>query len=359
MLPNEKFLNGINVFRLPVTRRRGGKLAYFYQYAAFILMSAGMLGLGSFRGRYDLVYVHNMPDVLVISSLIPKMLGAKVILDQHDPMPELMKTIFQMEQDSFSVRVIEKLEKWSIAWVDRVVTVNIACKRIFSNRSCRPEKISVVMNSPDESIFPFQARSATPSTDQPANKPLRIMYHGSIVERNGLDVAVAAFAQVRKAVPGAELKIYGTRTDFLDRVMEQVRTLGLGESVHYFGQKSLEELVHEIGNCDVGIIPNQRNAFTDINTPTRIFEYLALGKPVIAPRTSGIEDYFDPQSLFFFEPGDAQELAQQIQYVSSHAQEADEVVRRGQQVYQANRWYTQRRELVNLVSEVVNGGRTA
>jgi glycosyltransferase involved in cell wall biosynthesis len=357
--PRRELLNGINVFRLPVTRRRGGKFAYFYQYSAFILMSGGMLGLRSLRGRYDLVYVHNMPDVLVISSLIPRVLGAKVILDQHDPMPELMKTIFQLEQDSFSVRFIEKLEKWSIGWVDRVVTVNIACKRIFSKRSCRPEKISVVMNSPDESIFPFRPRPATPSSNQPASKPLKIMYHGSIVERNGLDVAVAAFAQVRKALPSAELRIYGTRTDFLDRVMEQVRALGLGECVHYFGQKSLEELVHEIGDCDVGIIPNQRNAFTDINTPTRIFEYLALGKPVIAPRTLGIEDYFDPQSLFFFEPGDARDLAQQIEYVNSHAQEADEVVRRGQQVYQSNRWYTQRRELVNLVSEVVNEGRKA
>jgi hypothetical protein len=34
--------------------------------------------------------------------------------------------------------------------------------------------------------------------------------------------------------------------------------------------------------CDLGVIPEHHNAFTEINTPTGIFEYLALGKPVIA-----------------------------------------------------------------------------
>ncbi len=79
--------------------------------------------------------------------------------------------------------------------------------------------------------------------------------------------------------------------------------LSLGYHVRYLGPKRLEELVHEIESCDVGIIPNHRNTFTEINTPTRIFEYLALGKPVVAPRTLGIQDYFSPDALLFFESG--------------------------------------------------------
>ena len=73
-----------------------------------------------------------------------------------------------------------------------------------------------------------------------------------------------------------------------------------------YGRKYLEEIVKEIEKCDLGIIPNQRNAFTDINTPTRVFEYLAMGKPVIAPSTEGIRDYFDNDSLLFFEAGNSE-----------------------------------------------------
>jgi glycosyltransferase involved in cell wall biosynthesis len=135
--------------------------------------------------------------------------------------------------------------------------------------------------------------------------------------------------------------------------MEEVRSRGLDESVRYLGGKRLEELVQEIADCDVGIIPNHQNAFTEINTPTRIFEYLARGKPVIAPRTSGIQDYFDRESLIFFESGNARDLAQQIEFVCSHPDETMEVAKRGQQVYLAHTWSQEREMLVSLVSQLL------
>ena len=130
------------------------------------------------------------------------------------------------------------------------------------------------------------------------------MYHGSLVERNGLALAVDAIS-LRQSIPSAELHIYGARNPFLERVMETVKESGLEQAVHYKGQKPLEEIVEAIETCDVGVIPNKRSIFTELNTPTRIFEYLALGKSVIAPRASGITDYFGEDSLIFFELGDA------------------------------------------------------
>ena len=182
-----------------------------------------------------MVYVHNMPDVLVVSSLVPKILGAKVLLDLHDPMPELMVTIFNLGKDSRSVRLIRKLEKWSIAWADLVLTVNLACERIFTSRSCRPEKIGVVMNSPDEQIFRFEEPRLSTSSTGPTSRRFVIMYHGSLVERNGVDLAVEALARVRTAIPGAELRIFGRKTPFLERVMADAEAKGLEGCVHYLG----------------------------------------------------------------------------------------------------------------------------
>src|SRR5208283_5303895 len=276
--PKREALNGIDVLRIPMTKSRGGKFTYAFQYSTFILISSIILAMRSLKRRYDMVYVHNMPDILVLSSLVPKALGAKVILDLHDPMPELMMTIFDFDETSLSVRFLGWLEKWSIARVNLVITVNVACKRIFGSRSCPPEKVGVVMNSPDEEIFPFRAARSYPTPNQAATKRFVMMYHGSLVERNGLDLAVDALRRVRTAVPSAELRIYGRKTPFLERVMGEARNKGLEDCVHYLGPRSLEDLVREIEGCDVGIIPNHRSAFAEINTPTRIFEYLALGK---------------------------------------------------------------------------------
>src|SRR2546422_4109518 len=225
--PKRKSFDGLNIARIPVQHQRGGKLSYAYQYSAFILASALLFALRSLKRRYDLIYVHNMPDILVLSSLIPKALGAKVILDQHDPMPELMMTIFNLDRDRLIVRLTSRIEKWSIARANLVLTVNVACKRIFGSRSCCPEKIGVIMNSPDNEIFPFRTPESYASRNQARDKRFVIMYHGSLVERNGLDLAVDALARVQESVPTAELRIYGARTVFLDRVMEAARSKGL------------------------------------------------------------------------------------------------------------------------------------
>src|SRR6266550_1338701 len=351
-----EILNGVNVLRIPFNHPRRGKFEYAFRYSAFILISSVIFAVRSLARRYDLVYVHNMPDILVLSSLVPKALGAKVVLDLHDPMPELLMTIFGVPEGNSRVRWMKRLEKWSIARVDLAVTVNIACKRIFSSRSCPAEKIAVVMNAPDGQIFPFRIPQPDGLTNRAGNKPFLIMYHGSLVERNGLDVAVDAFAQVRQTIPTAELRIFGTPTPFLERVMETVRNKGLQDAVHYLGRKQLEDLIPEIDNCDLGIIPNHRNAFTEINTPTRVFEYLAMGKPVIAPSTQGIQDYFSKEALLFFEPGSSDDLARQIEYVFFHPREVLGIVQRGQKVYLEHTWECERQTLLGRVSEILNRG---
>jgi glycosyltransferase involved in cell wall biosynthesis len=349
--PKRETRDRLEIIRIPIRHYRGGVLSYLYQYSVFILASATILAWRSLRGRYDLVYVHNMPDILVISALLPKLLGARVILDQHDPMPELMKTIFDIDEKSFGVRLIRRMEKWSIARADLVITVNIACKRIFSTRSCRATKIGVVMNAPDVDIFPCRGARSYPM--HMPGQPFVLMYHGSLVERNGLDLAIDALALLQETVPTLELRVYGRSTPYLEQVMEKVRRLKLESRVRYLGAKSLDELVHEIEECDAGIIPNHRNTFTEINTPTRIFEYLALGKPVIAPRTPGIQDYFGPDSLLFFESGNAEELAEKIKYAVSHASETTVIAERGQQVYLAHSWPREKETLVSLIAGLI------
>jgi glycosyltransferase involved in cell wall biosynthesis len=296
-----------------------------------------------------------MPDILVLSALVPKLLGAKVILDQHDPMPELLRTIFDKDENGFAVRMLRRLEKWSIACADLVITVNLACKRIFSTRSCDAGKIGVVMNTPDENIFPYRPARSYPARN--ASDPFVMMYHGSLVDRNGLELAVDAVAELSQIVPGVELRVYGRSTAYLEKVLAKARSLGLEDRVRYLGPKTLEELVGEIEACDVGVIPNPRNTFTEINTPTRIFEYLVLGRPVVAPRTTGIQDYFESDALLFFEPGDAKDLARTLAYAVAHPEEVGDLAERGQQVYLRHRWQDERKKLIEMVHALLKKSR--
>ena len=356
--PKQETVGGVDVRRVPLRRRRGGVVGYLVQYATFLIAALGILAARSLTRRYDLVHVHNMPDILVLSALVPKLLGAKVILDLHDPMPELMMTIFHLEGKSRAVRMLRRLETWSIRWADLVLTANVAFEKLFVSRSCHAEKIRIVMNSPDEKIFEFRPADPDAVRARAQGEPFVVMYHGSLLERNGVDLAVEALARVRQSVANVELRIYGASTPFLEQVMDSVRAQGLRDAVRFFGAKRLEEIVEAIKDCDVGVIPNRQSIFTELNMPTRIFEYLAIGKPVIAPRATGILDYFDDDSLIFFELGDPDDLARRIQDTWADPGKAAAIARRGQQVYRSHAWRRERNVLVGAVDGLLENRRS-
>jgi glycosyltransferase involved in cell wall biosynthesis len=354
--PIREVVHGVNVFRLRMKRRREGVGNYIWLYSRFITASFLFLLRRSFGRRYDVVHVHNMPDILVFAAMIPKLLGARVILDLHDPMPELMTTIFGVDDRSPKIRLLKLLEKLSLGFADSIITVNRTCRRIFSTRSCEAGKIHVVMNSPDETIF--RDRECSPVNPPSVGpRPFVLMYHGSLVERHGLDLAVAAVAKLRPQIPGIELRVFGKRTPYLDKVMAAVEASNVREVVHYFGAKDLEQIAQAIGACDVGIIPNRRSVFTELNTPTRIFEYLSQSKPVIAPRAQGILDYFGPSDLVYFELGDVDDLAAKILYTYQEPGAVIESLRRGREIFHKHCWQEERRRFLELTARLLSGRR--
>jgi hypothetical protein len=83
---------------------------------------------------------------------------------------------------------------------------------------------------------------------------------------------------------------------------------------------------------------------------------LSQAKPIIAPRTLGILDYFGPEELIFSKLGDADDLAAKIEYAFRHPQEMIGIVKRGQAVYRKHKWSGERLRFVSLVDRLLNRG---
>jgi len=349
--PRER-IRGVNVIRLPMKRLRGSKFAYLWQYGRFLLSSFWFLTRSGLMKKYDLVHVHNMPDFLVFAAVLPKLRGARVILDLHDPMPELMMSIYGLESDRWAVRLLRALERWSIGFANLVLTPNIAFKDLFVSRSCPPGKIEIVMNSPQIEIFdPARVPDHPPA---PNNGRFRVMHHGLIAHRHGVDQLVEAIARLRPVIPGIQLDIYGSRTAFLDVVLETAQKLGCSDIVHYHGTRSQAEIATAILECDVGVVPNRRSLFTELNFPTRLFEYMAMRRLVIAPSTKGIRDYFSDRQVVFFEPGNVDDLAARLRWVWEHPAESREIVAQGLQVYEHHLWPEEKKRFHALVSRLLS-----
>src|SRR5271166_4010409 len=112
------------------------------------------------------------------------------------------------------------------------------------------------------------------------------------------------------------------------------------------------------GSITLGRKPWNR-LFRRINMPTRIFEFLTRGKPVIGPCTPGVREYFPEDSLVFFELGDVADLALKIEYVIRNALKVVEITRRGQEVCMAHPWCRGRETLVQMTLKLLPGNRVS
>ncbi len=299
-----------------------------------------------------------MPDFLVFSALIPRILGSKVMLDLHDPMPELIQSIYGVPSNHWLVNLLIRLERWSIGFADLVITPNTTFRDLFEARGCPAGKILIVMNSPQIELFDPSRFEPKPSPFE-KERSFQLMYHGLLVERHGLETAIRAVAMLRDDIPGLQFHIYGDKTPYMARMTELVTTLGLEKIVLYHGCKSHHEIAKALAAIDLGIIPNRRSPFTEINMPTRIFENLAMGKTVVVPNTTGIRDYFSKDQLVFFEPDNVESLAQAIRWAYLHPQEVEQMVLRGQEVLDAHTWQRERIGFLKGLRDLIGGGQEA
>ena len=84
-----------------------------------------------------------------------------------------------------------------------------------------------------------------------------------------------------------------------------------------------------------------------------------MGKPVIAPRTQGILDYFDEGSLYFFEPEDVDDLARVIFEVYSSPNHREQMLKKGINIYRGHRWSSEKTRLIDLIKSLTNHNAVA
>ena len=142
--PAIELVEGVKVYRLPVRRRRGsGFIIQLLEYLTFLVLSSFHLSRLHLQNRYDVVQVHNLPDFLVFAAMIPKLTGAKIVLDLHDLMPEFYSERSQLSMKSLPVRILLYQERVACAFADKVITVTEIWRQALIRRGQATDKVFV------------------------------------------------------------------------------------------------------------------------------------------------------------------------------------------------------------------------
>ena len=351
--PRDGELAGVRIERLDVQRHQGASLwTYLAEYGAFLLRAGWAAVRAHRRERFALAQVASLPDYLVFATLPLRLVGVPVILDLHEAMPEFFRSRFPKASNPIAHRLLLLQERLSIAFASATLVVNEAMRDRLVGLGVSDDEIHVVINSPSLERFD---PTRYPTRAFRADGPLRLVYTGGLTPTYEVDVAVRAVGSIARDRPDLEVRfdIYG-RGDSEPALQVLAAELGIADRVVFHGRIPIDDVPAVVAAADIGIAPTRRDAFTDLSLSTKVYEYAAMGKPVVATRLPLVERTFPTGTVASYEPGDAISMAAEIVALADDlAADRDGRVARTAEIVRRSAWEHESVAYLELVERLI------
>lgn len=143
---------------------------------------------------------------------------------------------------------------------------------------CRPERVRLLYMGVDASFVQRQGVQ----TPRLMDAPLELVYNGTVNHLRGRDVMLEAIVLANIEQPIARLTIVGACEDQIAYCKDYARRFGIADAVRVGGRIPGREIPGILANADAGLCFMKDLPWWRFNPPTKLFEYLVAGVPVLA-----------------------------------------------------------------------------
>ncbi len=336
--------------------RKGKQI--MWDYLRFAISCCGILLKRHLGGKkYSLIHVNNMPNFLVAAARPLRWLGVPVLLDIHDTMAEIFQDKYSVKPGSRFVRFLMWEERWSMKRADYVVTTEHTKYDRLAENGLPKDRSCVVLNLPDPDIF---QEMYEPKLNPPDAPEFRLVYHGTLAHRLGVDVAIRAMKLIVEKIPRAVFQVIGDG-DQRSSLVGLAEELGLKDSVRFSdGFVPVTSLPGLLAGADLAVLPSRENIATRYMLPCKLLEYVWMGIPCIAVPTHTITHYFEDRGVKYFKSQDPEDLAKLVFHLYDHPEERLEMARAAQAFYDTHNFQSERDRYIGVVNDLIAlspGGR--
>ncbi len=350
--PHNYIMNDVNIIECHIRQYQGNSnLRYIMSYIYFMILAFITCAKSLITRNLDIVHFHNMPDFLVFAAIIPRLFGKKVILDIHDTMPETYAAKFSKESSIlFKLFCLE--EALCCKFAHKIICVNHIQRDILIERGIPDRKILALLNVPDHKRF-------IPKADNMAGAKngthFKLVYHGSMAKRLGVDLTIQAVSKLTDKIPGLEYYVLGGFEGVDDDrrgFIELSKSMGIDQRVHFTKSIPLESLLPVLYEMDLGVVSNRSNIATALMLPVKMLEYIILNIPVVVPRLKTIQYYFTEDMVSYFEPENVDSLADAILGLYNDEHKRIKQAQTAKKFLDKYGWENHQMDLVNLYKKL-------
>ncbi|MCZ8335148.1 MAG: glycosyltransferase family 4 protein [Rhodobacteraceae bacterium] len=267
-------------------------------------------------------------------------LGVPTVIEVNAPLVE--------EQAAFRKFVLQQearqIEAEVFCGADTLAVVSREVAGYVQSRGAPGERIHVIGNAVDGSTFhPGIPAASVPGLPDAA---FTIGFTGSLKAWHGTDLLVEALARLRPNLP-AHLLIVGDGPE-RGALLEQAARLGLAGSVTITGWVPHHHLPALIARMDAAVAPYPATA-NHYFSPLKLFEYLAMGRAIVASRIGQTAELLGPTgSGLLIPPGDADALADALRRIATDPALAASLRKRAALQAGLHDWRQNARRIVDL-----------
>jgi glycosyltransferase involved in cell wall biosynthesis len=226
----------------------------------------------------DLYHFHD-PELLLIAPWLQRVAARPTIYDIHEVYPDFIKV-----KDYMPVWL-----RYPIAWSFQVLEPSLASRLgglIFSDDAIASQFHRI--NLPKITLFNFPSRffvnQAAEKTSQITTRPPIILHLGGHERNRGTALMIKAFAQVLQSIPTARLFLVGhfMPPSLQNEVQMDIDQHNLEHAVKIIGRVPFDNIGEYLKQAAVGWVPWQPYPKNDKNIPTKLFEYMSYGVPIVS-----------------------------------------------------------------------------
>ncbi|WP_435360926.1 glycosyltransferase family 4 protein [Haloarchaeobius sp. DFWS5] len=242
----------------------------------------------------DAIHVHDLPLVPTGISVGDE-IGAQVVADLHENYPEAIRQWRRMHarEDVLSnvgllskyaalpIRRWKRIERRAVRRADHVLAVCEEGRRHYlDDCAAADDRVSVVGNTVDLDRDWFDA-DAEPVAGYEGE--FVVSYVGKYAPHRGLEAVVEGFAKVMEEAPNARLLMVGAPGNdrYGERFDAHCERHGVMDATTFTGWVDFEDVPNYMAASDVCLVPHADTPHTNTTLPHKLFQYMALGKPVL------------------------------------------------------------------------------
>jgi len=288
--PEQFSLDGVEVYAIPYRHFFPGNIflaKYFNKIAHSFNRMRSILKI--FReGKYDLIIVQMTElDVCdgLIASYIRRRYKVPFVFDLPNPLEvwEAAKLVSPKLRfwDYLFVKFIEFAKKCLLHQADLTLAISGRLKDDLTKRKGIPEsRIMVAPEGVDTEVFSLGDPRRVAEEYQFHGSRVMI-YEGTLSKARGLSLLIEAFSKVRMEIPRVKLLVVGEGDDE-ENLKNLAHDLRIKDDVVFTGQVPQLEVPDFIAAADIGLSPVPPTTFYKFSSPIKLFEYMAMAKPVVA-----------------------------------------------------------------------------